>query len=111
MAGEKPSVELCKGVNGLDKVVLRDARGSSAEVPSFFAPFSESSSLVPTNFFPFYNKRSRILCHLLLVVYLFGGHVTSWRTDHREELLFVSNKVLISCLVLSPHYLQDSVLI
>ncbi|CAL9074311.1 unnamed protein product [Musa textilis] len=58
MAGEKPSVELCKGVNGLDKVVLRDARGSSAEV------------------------------------YLFGGHVTSWRTDHREELLFVSNKAI-----------------
>ncbi|THU64617.1 hypothetical protein C4D60_Mb01t28350 [Musa balbisiana] len=58
MAGEKPSVELCKGVNGLDKVVLRDALGSSAEV------------------------------------YLFGGHVTSWRTDHREELLFVSNKAI-----------------
>ncbi|CAL9082854.1 unnamed protein product [Musa acuminata var. zebrina] len=58
MAGEKPSVELCKGVNGLDKVVLRDALGSSAEV------------------------------------YLFGGHVTSWRTDHRDELLFVSNKAI-----------------
>ncbi|CAL9192419.1 unnamed protein product [Musa hybrid cultivar] len=58
MAGEKPSVELCKGVNDLDKVVLRDALGSSAEV------------------------------------YLFGGHVTSWRTDHREELLFVSNKAI-----------------
>ncbi|CAL9064907.1 putative glucose-6-phosphate 1-epimerase [Musa acuminata AAA Group] len=58
MAGEKPSVELCKGINGLDKVVLRDALGSSAEV------------------------------------YLFGGHVTSWRTDHREELLFVSNKAI-----------------
>ncbi|XP_064983802.1 uncharacterized protein LOC103973849 isoform X2 [Musa acuminata AAA Group] len=32
MAGEKPPLEICKGVNDLDKVVaLRDARGSSAE--------------------------------------------------------------------------------
>ncbi|GMN52009.1 hypothetical protein TIFTF001_021160 [Ficus carica] len=27
-----PHVELSKGVNGLDKVVLRESRGSSAEV-------------------------------------------------------------------------------
>ncbi|CAL9181249.1 unnamed protein product [Musa hybrid cultivar] len=58
MAGEKPSVELCKGINGLDKVVLREARGSSAEV------------------------------------YLFGGHVTSWKNEHGEELLFVSSKAI-----------------
>ncbi|XP_010927074.1 putative glucose-6-phosphate 1-epimerase isoform X2 [Elaeis guineensis] len=32
MSGEKPPVEFCKGVNGLDKVVLREAKGSSAEV-------------------------------------------------------------------------------
>ncbi|RZR73193.1 hypothetical protein BHM03_00021288 [Ensete ventricosum] len=32
MSGEKPPVEICKGVNGLDKVVLREVRGSSAEV-------------------------------------------------------------------------------
>ncbi|PKA49468.1 Putative glucose-6-phosphate 1-epimerase [Apostasia shenzhenica] len=32
MSGEKPLVELCKGVNGLDKVVLREVRGSTAEV-------------------------------------------------------------------------------
>ncbi|KAK7849076.1 putative glucose-6-phosphate 1-epimerase [Quercus suber] len=48
--------ELCKGINGLDKVVLRDPRGSSAEV------------------------------------YLYGAHVTSWKNDHGEELLFVSSK-------------------
>ncbi|XP_074586781.1 putative glucose-6-phosphate 1-epimerase [Curcuma longa] len=58
MVGEKPSVELCKGVNGLDKIVLREARGSSAEV------------------------------------YLFGGHVTSWKNDRGEELLFLSNKAI-----------------
>ncbi|KAH9805832.1 glucose-6-phosphate 1-epimerase [Citrus sinensis] len=49
-------VEFCKGNNGLDKVVLRESRGSSAEV------------------------------------YLYGGHVTSWKNDHGEELLFVSSK-------------------
>ncbi|XP_008789653.1 putative glucose-6-phosphate 1-epimerase isoform X2 [Phoenix dactylifera] len=32
MAAGKPSVKLCKGINGLDKVLLREARGSSAEV-------------------------------------------------------------------------------
>ena len=32
MAAEKPPVELVKGVNGLEKVVLREVRGSSAEV-------------------------------------------------------------------------------
>ncbi|KAI4335396.1 hypothetical protein L6164_014041 [Bauhinia variegata] len=51
-----PHVEVCKGVNGLDKVVLRETRGSSAEV------------------------------------YLYGGHVTSWKNDHGEELLFLSSK-------------------
>ncbi|XP_074575543.1 putative glucose-6-phosphate 1-epimerase isoform X1 [Curcuma longa] len=58
MSGEKPPVEICKGVNGLDKVVLREVRGSSAEV------------------------------------YLHGGHVTSWRNDHGEELLFLSTKAI-----------------
>ncbi|KAJ9173306.1 hypothetical protein P3X46_016457 [Hevea brasiliensis] len=49
-------VERCKGVNGLDKVILREVRGFSAEV------------------------------------YLYGGQVTSWKNEHGEELLFVSNK-------------------
>lgn len=34
--------------------------------------------------------------HLLLgdfQVYLYGGHVTSWKNDHGEELLFLSSKV------------------
>ncbi|KAK4370166.1 hypothetical protein RND71_009641 [Anisodus tanguticus] len=55
---DKPLVELTKGLNGLDKVVLREVRGSSAEV------------------------------------YLYGGQVTSWKNDHREELLFVSSKAI-----------------
>jgi hypothetical protein len=28
-------------------------------------------------------------------VYLYGGHVTSWKDEHGDELLFVSNKVLL----------------
>ncbi|KAH0651736.1 hypothetical protein KY284_031648 [Solanum tuberosum] len=55
---EKPLVELTKGVNGLEKVILREVRGSSAEV------------------------------------YLYGGQVTSWKNDLREELLFVSSKAI-----------------
>ncbi|PKU71051.1 glucose-6-phosphate 1-epimerase [Dendrobium catenatum] len=31
MALAKPSIELCKGSNGLEKVVLKEARGSSIE--------------------------------------------------------------------------------
>ncbi|KAK7329249.1 hypothetical protein VNO77_23401 [Canavalia gladiata] len=53
-----PSVELCKGINGLEKVLLRESRGSSAEV------------------------------------YLYGGHMTSWKNDHGEELLFLSSKAI-----------------
>jgi len=55
---ELAPVVQCKGVNDLDKVVLREVRGSSAEV------------------------------------YLYGGHVTSWKDDHGDELLFVSNKAI-----------------
>ncbi|CAL0330339.1 unnamed protein product [Lupinus luteus] len=51
--------ELCKGFNGLDKVLLRHPRGSSAEV------------------------------------YLYGGHVTSWKNERREELLFLSSKATL----------------
>ncbi|MBA0866864.1 hypothetical protein Goshw_025134 [Gossypium schwendimanii] len=58
MSSEKLPVELSKGVNGLEEIILREARGSSAEV------------------------------------YLYGGHVTSWKNEHGEELLFVSSKVL-----------------
>ncbi|KAG2575346.1 hypothetical protein PVAP13_7KG428400 [Panicum virgatum] len=55
---ELAPVVQCKGVNDLDKVVLREVRGSSAEV------------------------------------YLYGGHVTSWKDEHGDELLFVSNKAI-----------------
>ncbi|KAL2482925.1 Galactose mutarotase-like superfamily protein [Forsythia ovata] len=55
---ERVPVEICKGINGLEKVVLREVRGSSAEV------------------------------------YLYGGHITSWKNDHGEELLFVSSKAI-----------------
>ncbi|KAL3632698.1 hypothetical protein CASFOL_025682 [Castilleja foliolosa] len=55
---EKSPIEICKGINGLEKVILRDIRGSSAEV------------------------------------YLYGAQVTSWKNEHREELLFVSSKAI-----------------
>ena len=35
MSSEKAHVEHCKGVNGLDKVILREIRGCSAEVFPF----------------------------------------------------------------------------
>lgn len=52
------SVLLTKGINGLDKVVLKGTRSSSVEV------------------------------------YLYGCQVTSWKNNHGEELLFVSNKAI-----------------
>ncbi|KAF5725957.1 Galactose mutarotase-like superfamily protein isoform 1 [Tripterygium wilfordii] len=58
MASDRVPVEITKGINGLEKVVLREPRGSSAEV------------------------------------YLYGAHVTSWKNDHGEELLFVSSKAI-----------------
>ncbi|KAK8331140.1 hypothetical protein V6Z12_A10G054700 [Gossypium hirsutum] len=57
-ASENIYVEHVKGVNGLDKVILREIRGWSAEV------------------------------------YLYGGQVTSWKNERREELLFLSSKAL-----------------
>ncbi|KAJ6713186.1 APOSPORY-ASSOCIATED PROTEIN C-RELATED [Salix purpurea] len=58
MSLETKYVEFCKGINGLDKIILREVRGCSAEV------------------------------------YLYGGHVTSWKNEHGEELLFVSSKAI-----------------
>ncbi|KAJ7952019.1 Glucose-6-phosphate 1-epimerase [Quillaja saponaria] len=58
MSKETVYVERCMGVNGLEKVILTEVRGFSAEV------------------------------------YLYGGQVTSWKNEHREELLFLSNKAI-----------------
>ncbi|WJX24012.1 glucose-6-phosphate 1-epimerase [Trifolium repens] len=57
-SSSSPSFTLTKGINGLDKILLRESRGASAEV------------------------------------YLYGGHVTSWKNDHAEELLFLSSKAI-----------------
>ncbi|KAJ4957711.1 hypothetical protein NE237_024822 [Protea cynaroides] len=35
MSSERTCLELCKGINGLDKIILREVRGSSAEVYLF----------------------------------------------------------------------------
>lgn len=50
-------MEVCKGLNGLDKIVLREGRNSAE-------------------------------------VYLYGGHVTSWKNEIGEELLFLSSKAI-----------------
>ncbi|KAJ0788406.1 putative glucose-6-phosphate 1-epimerase [Helianthus annuus] len=55
---ENKSVEITKGINGLEKVILREIHGSSVEV------------------------------------YLYGAHVTSWKNEQGEELLFVSSKAI-----------------
>ncbi|KAJ0246068.1 hypothetical protein HA466_0176520 [Hirschfeldia incana] len=55
---QRPSFHLAKGINGLDKIVLRESRRRSAEV------------------------------------YLYGGHVTSWKNHNGEELLFLSSKAI-----------------
>ncbi|KAI7748730.1 hypothetical protein M8C21_015891 [Ambrosia artemisiifolia] len=57
---ENKSIEISKGINGLEKVILRETRGSSAEV------------------------------------YLYGAHVTSWKNEQGEELLFVSSKAIFN---------------
>ncbi|PWA85685.1 galactose mutarotase-like superfamily protein [Artemisia annua] len=55
---ENKSFEITKGINGLEKVILRETHGSSVEV------------------------------------YLYGAHVTSWKNEHNEEMLFVSSKAI-----------------
>ncbi|PWA54107.1 hypothetical protein CTI12_AA326890 [Artemisia annua] len=56
---ENKSFEITKGINGLEKVILRETHGSSVEV------------------------------------YLYGAHVTSWKNEHNEEMLFVSSKYFV----------------
>ena len=47
MSSQKVHVEHCQGVNGLDKVILREIRGCSAEVfPSLSFAFSYPIILV-----------------------------------------------------------------
>uniref|UniRef100_A0A0C9S9E8 glucose-6-phosphate 1-epimerase n=1 Tax=Wollemia nobilis TaxID=56998 RepID=A0A0C9S9E8_9CONI len=58
MSDHSFSVELMRDANGLEKYVLKESRGASAQV------------------------------------YLFGGHVTSWKNERGEELLFVSGKAI-----------------
>lgn len=51
---EKHQVQICKGINGLEKVVLRDIRGSSVEVLPlrYFIVFAESATATsPYGFF------------------------------------------------------------
>ncbi|XP_076947741.1 putative glucose-6-phosphate 1-epimerase [Bidens hawaiensis] len=64
MSDNNKSVAVTKGANGLEKLILRQLHGSSVETFSF------------------------------LQVYLYGAHVTSWKTEQREELLFVSSKAI-----------------
>jgi len=38
---------------------------------------------------------SDVCFSILIQVYLYGAHVTSWKNDHGEELLFLSSKVCV----------------
>jgi len=58
MSDQKVYVEMEKDANGLEKVVLKEPRGASAQV------------------------------------HLFGEHVTSWKNDRGEELLFVNSRAI-----------------
>ncbi|KAK9099856.1 hypothetical protein Scep_023286 [Stephania cephalantha] len=153
---ERVPVELCKGVNGLEKVVLREVRGGSAEVSAYldvFAfdscaflmwwsteidsakplPFQENLSVLAIREIIFHvgsgddfplpmRTISRDSCYpsseihfgfgavkrggnldlavmhanfaflVCKVIYLYGAHVTSWKNEHGDELLFVSAK-------------------
>lgn len=48
MSEDKKYVEHCKGVNGLDKVILREVRGHSAEVclSLSFSPTNDTHFLI-----------------------------------------------------------------
>lgn len=59
-------MEHCKGANGLDKVVLREVRGSSAEVPPTTDP-----SLSPILFHFLQRFLILISLFLLSLIYLF----------------------------------------
>ncbi|XP_014509088.1 putative glucose-6-phosphate 1-epimerase isoform X1 [Vigna radiata var. radiata] len=116
--------EVSKGFNGLDKVILRDARGSSAECRFGFAksifvaivgwgvlisiaftgsPASASSSSSSTTSSNYevskgFNGLDKVILRHArgssAEVYLYGGQVTSWKNDQAEELLFLSSKAI-----------------
>lgn len=65
MSGEKPSVDQCKGVNGLDKVVLREVKGSSAEVR--FVSFNPSLDLLLLFFFSFIKSFRKLICGIFCI--------------------------------------------
>lgn len=50
--------------------------------------------IFPKSFFFFSYHILFFFSFWVFQVYLYGGHVTSWKNDHGEELLFVSSKVL-----------------
>ncbi|XP_052886188.1 putative glucose-6-phosphate 1-epimerase isoform X2 [Gossypium arboreum] len=107
MSSEKVHVEHCKGVNGLDKVILREIRRCSAEVTeiSFFVvvlnvecalyykPEKKDSRRMQAKIYESIGGNStKDYCQTKFKVYLYGGQVTSWKNAHGEELLFVSSK-------------------
>lgn len=55
MSDDKPPVEFSKGVNGLEKVVLREVRGSSAEVRFITSFLPAQDRLVSAVFVPLFD--------------------------------------------------------
>ncbi|KAI3786952.1 hypothetical protein L1987_41052 [Smallanthus sonchifolius] len=82
-ATENKSVEITRGINGLEKVTLREIHGSSVEISYLGTQISLDFSVIHA-----YNG-------LLAGNYngLFRSisvHVTSWKNEQGEELVFVS---------------------
>lgn len=82
----KAAIEISKDWNGIDQVFLRNSRGASAKVSTFFSLVF--MSLLKSSFL-----RSMCCGFWFLQISLHGGQVVSWRNDQGEELLFTSNKV------------------
>jgi hypothetical protein len=62
MSLETKYVELCKGINGLDKIILREVRGCSAEV--YFLSLSVSwFGVINETQLPFFFISLQIYCH------------------------------------------------
>ncbi|WVZ10468.1 hypothetical protein V8G54_014998 [Vigna mungo] len=90
--------EVSKGFNGLDKVILRHARGSSAESADLVSFYWIEICCQLKDF----DLKTLFLSSLIYLVsflsdfqvYLYGGQVTSWKNDQAEELLFLSSKAI-----------------
>lgn len=106
IATEHSPIERTKGINGLDKLIVRDRRGRSVEVLLLFwfrsIDCHVKQKLGLTLFFLRWNCILQIwfIFVWFVQVYLYGGQVTSWKNEKGEELLVMSSKVTSDSLFL-----------